>query len=440
MQDGTWLIVALPVPPGAATAATLVEDPSAAAPTEVLALWLAPLCRDGELALVRLPGDPIDARTDHAWIRVADGDLGPSPVPALGRGGTPTELPPVRAGSATAVLVASKNGAGSIGDTVRSAVGQADVYVVSDGSTDDTADVARAAGAVVLDLETNVGKPAALQCAVRHFGLTARYDTLAILDDDTVIEGDFLVRASRAMKEGTAIVVGKTATRWTDERKWNLWLGARAYAYWRYQATVRRGQSALNVMSCISGSNSLYRTELLDQVLVPDTPYIVDDTYWTLETHRRNLGRIVYEPGAVAWICDPTNLRDWYKQNLRWLWGTFQGVWGHRIGRRASVFDLTYVLMILDWVLFVVGLPLLLGFLVWSGWIDPVTFLGIHVAGYAAGVAIGAAVLGKWRLLVMVPGLIAADWIYRTVMVHALFKTFRQPRVESCRWDSPVRY
>ena len=54
--------------------------------------------------------------------------------------------------------------------------------------------------------------------------------------------------------------------------------------------------------ACISGSNSTYRTEVLREVLVADTPYIVDDTYWVLETHRRKLGRIRYGPRAWAWI------------------------------------------------------------------------------------------------------------------------------------------
>lgn len=77
---------------------------------------------------------------------------------------------PLARPASVAVLVASKNGASSIVDTVRSAASQADVYVVSDGSDDATAYEARAAGACVLELDTNVGKPSALRLAVDHFG------------------------------------------------------------------------------------------------------------------------------------------------------------------------------------------------------------------------------------------------------------------------------
>lgn len=42
-----------------------------------------------------------------------------------------------------------------------------DVVVVSDGSTDATADIARAGGAIVLDLACNMGVGAAMQAGVR---------------------------------------------------------------------------------------------------------------------------------------------------------------------------------------------------------------------------------------------------------------------------------
>jgi poly-beta-1,6-N-acetyl-D-glucosamine synthase len=338
------------------------------------------------------------------------------------------------------VLIASKDGERTIAETVRSAVDQADVYVVSDGSTDGTARVAAAAGAHVLELPTNVGKPAALYRAIKTLRLTSRYDALAILDDDTVIAPDFVAEAVGALAQGVAIVVGRTITRWPHARRWNVWVGSRAYAYWRYQVTIRRAQSALNALNCISGSNSVYRSTLLDQVLVEATPYIVDDTYWTLETHRRRLGRIVYAPAARAYIQDPTSFRAWYRQNLRWLWGTFQGIRGHRCGRQRSWFDAAYVLLMLDWLVYVLGggvaIALAAAGLLWS----PLWFLIGMPAGYFAWTIPAALCTRKWRLVVMTPFFIVVDWLYRVIFVHALVKTIRQPVVETCRWESPARY
>jgi biofilm PGA synthesis N-glycosyltransferase PgaC len=340
-----------------------------------------------------------------------------------------------------AVLIASKDGEKTIADSVRSAVGQASVFVVSDGSSDRTAEVAREAGAEVLALEANVGKPAALYRAITQLRLTSRYQTIAIIDDDTVIAPDFVAKAMEKLSYyGVAIAVGRTITRWSHANRWNVWLASRAYSYWRYQITYRRAQSALNILTCISGSNSVYRSSVLAQVLVEQTPYIVDDTYWTLETHRRKLGNIVYAPEARAHIQDPTSMRAWYKQNVRWLWGTFQGIRGHRCGRHRTLFDLTYGLQMADWILYVLSGPITIALIALGIWWNPMLIAILTAAGYFMWTIPAAIALGKWRLIPLTPFLLVVDWLYRVVFVHALVKTIRQPVVVSCIWESPPRY
>jgi poly-beta-1,6-N-acetyl-D-glucosamine synthase len=337
------------------------------------------------------------------------------------------------------VLIACRNGEGQIGTAVSLARAQAPVFVVSDGSTDATAQVARAAGAEVLELEENVGKPAAIARAFTHFRIESRFETVAVIDDDTRIDADFIRHGLRSMRAGVAIVVGKTVSDWTHQVRWNPWVAARAFSYWKYQLFIRRGQSALNVMTCISGSNSLYRTSLLAQVVSENTPYIVDDTYWTLETHRRKLGRIVYAPKARALIQDPTTGSDWYRQNLRWLWGTMQGIHGHKIGRKATLFDITYLGLIFDWIVYVLALPVML-VLAFALAGSPTRAALMYVGGYVLWAAIGAIALRRWRLVLMAPALIVVDWLQRVNFVHAFFKTIRQPRVERCAWSSPKRF
>ena len=339
-----------------------------------------------------------------------------------------------------ATLIASKDGESTIEATVASIREQCDVYVVSDGSADWTTQVAAVAGARVLELAENVGKPAAIYRAVKTWKLTERYEALVILDDDTVVAPDFVRQAIAQMRAGVGIVVGRTITQWGAERRWNVWLGLRTYAYWRHQLTIRRAQSAFNIMNCISGSNSVYRSSLLDQVLVEQTPYIVDDTYWTLETHRRKLGRIVYAPAAHAYIQDPTSFRAWYRQNLRWLWGTFQGIRGHRCGRSRSWFDAAYVLLMVDWMLYIVGGPIMLGFVGASLLWDLQWAIAAVVVGYFAWTIPAACLTKRWRLVPMTPAFIVIDWIYRVVFVHAIVKAIREPNVQSCRWESPARY
>ena len=296
-------------------------------------------------------------------------------------------------------------------------------------------------------LGANVGKPAALHRALHDpdfaedgGSLLDSYEHIAILDDDTTIAPDFIHRCVVRMRGAVAIVVGRTLSAWPAEHRWNVLVGNRMYAYWKFQAGTKRGQSIFNAVNCVAGSNSMYRSDLLRQVVRADTPYIVDDCFWTHETHRRGLGRIVYAPEAHAWVQDPTTLRDWAKQNTRWLWGTFQAMWGHGVLRRASWLDFWYFALVLDWFLYVVGAPALFLFLVLTGAGDWIVFLGVYVAGYIVWGALAALATGKWRLIVMAPTFVVIDVLYRAIFVYSIYKTIRQPTVTSCRWDSPARY
>lgn len=66
---------------------------------------------------------------------------------------------------------------------LRAAVPDADVVVVNDGSTDRTSDVARAAGALVIDLPINLGVGGAMRCGYTY-ALRHGYDATVQLDAD----------------------------------------------------------------------------------------------------------------------------------------------------------------------------------------------------------------------------------------------------------------
>jgi glycosyltransferase involved in cell wall biosynthesis len=69
-----------------------------------------------------------------------------------------------------AIIIPAYNETGMIGSTIQDIrkVSHADIIVVNDGSADHTADEARAAGAVVIDLPFNLGYGAALQTGFKY--------------------------------------------------------------------------------------------------------------------------------------------------------------------------------------------------------------------------------------------------------------------------------
>ena len=89
----------------------------------------------------------------------------------------PAHLPRVLA------LIPAHDEAPRIAAVVRGAAAHLPVLVVDDGSSDDTAEVARAAGAEVLQQRPNAGKGAALRAGLR-WALQVGYDGVITLDGD----------------------------------------------------------------------------------------------------------------------------------------------------------------------------------------------------------------------------------------------------------------
>jgi len=82
------------------------------------------------------------------------------------------------------VLIPAYNAAKSVGDVVRASKEIVrDVVVVNDGSRDDTASVARTAGAEVVDHPQNRGKGGALKTGFAH-AIKNGYDVVVTLDAD----------------------------------------------------------------------------------------------------------------------------------------------------------------------------------------------------------------------------------------------------------------
>jgi cellulose synthase/poly-beta-1,6-N-acetylglucosamine synthase-like glycosyltransferase len=195
----------------------------------------------------------------------------------------------------------------------------------------------------------------------------------------------------------------------------------------------------------------VFRADVFAQLIRNDAPYAIDDMFWLAEIVRQRLGRVDYVHKARSWTIDPHTLGDWYRQTVRWSWGQFQSIRGHRLGipvqrnaakrLRFSWFDMAYLALLLDWIPYMLEpliLPPLAYFL--RGLIDPLWFVAYYVAVSGAWVGVAAVALRKPRLVVLLPAVLALDLVYRLTMMHAFVKAIAQPRIATCQWDSPPRF
>ena len=111
--------------------------------------------------------------------------------------------------SRSCILVPAYDAARTVGDVVRGLLGSIDapVIVVDDGSTDATADVARAQGASAIVHARNLGKGAAIRTGLRE-ALRRCIDVAVVVDAD----GQHPVDSARAVLDGSddpaALVLG----------------------------------------------------------------------------------------------------------------------------------------------------------------------------------------------------------------------------------------
>ncbi len=109
------------------------------------------------------------------------------------------------------IVMPAKNEARAIGGVirgVRDAYPDAEILVVDDGSEDDTAAVARAAGATVLSHPISLGNGAAVKHGARH----ARGELIAFMDADGQHSGKDLKRLIERIESGFDMAIGARST------------------------------------------------------------------------------------------------------------------------------------------------------------------------------------------------------------------------------------
>ena len=229
------------------------------------------------------------------------------------------------------VLLPAKDECLGIGKTLRSilraGVPPCDVYVVDDGSSDGTGDIARLLQVNVLRNPKNIGKAHSIRQGALEFDLIAQYEYICLMDADTeVCEQYFEVVRKTFEEPGVAAVCGRAKS--TPHN----WLTAyRSLAYWMSHAIYKAGQSNMNVVTVAPGCASSFRAAAFAQ-LEWNSDTIVEDMDCTIQVHRKRLGKIVYQKDALVSTQDPRTLRDYAKQLYRWDTGTWQtgrkyGMW-----------------------------------------------------------------------------------------------------------------
>ncbi|MEO8464693.1 MAG: glycosyltransferase [Gammaproteobacteria bacterium] len=200
-----------------------------------------------------------------------------------------------------------------LSNLLRACGGRGEIVVVSDGSTDTTAEVARShasSGVRVMELPHNIGKAAALT----HGCSTATGDILIFADARQRWAADAVEKLIRNFSNAA---VGAVGGELVIERVGGLMAGVGLY--WRYEKWLRRTESRVHSTVGLSGAIAAVRRALFCSI-PPNT--VLDDVYWPLRVTMKGY-RVIHEDAAKAFD-RPSDARGEFRRKVRTLAGNFQ--------------------------------------------------------------------------------------------------------------------
>ncbi len=234
--------------------------------------------------------------------------------------------PEGEAGPPVSVLIPCFNEGPNLAETLQAALSLRwsdwEVIAINDGSSDDTGRQLEAWAAThrrlrVVHLARNQGKALALHAGA----LLARHELLVCIDGDALLDPHavgWLVRHFAA--DGRlAAVTGNPRIRNRSTLLGRLQVGE----FSMIVGLIKRAQSLLGGLFCVSGVIGCFRRTALHQVGYWDPSRLTEDIDITWRLQRAGW-RVRYEPHALVWILMPETLGGLWRQRRRWAEGGLQ--------------------------------------------------------------------------------------------------------------------
>lgn len=196
-----------------------------------------------------------------------------------------------------------------------------DVYVVADHCTDNTAQMARQAGAFAFERqgEERGGKGAAMSWLLKRIFETGKfYDAVVIFDADTQVDPNFFQIMSARLASGAKVIQGNHII----SNPYDGWFPALTWAMFLVDNRIQNlGRSNLGWSAKNMGDSICFRAELLREWGWGEG--LTEDYELRQKLLLRGI-KIVYEPAAKGYGEAAVNWAIARRQRERWLSGTYR--------------------------------------------------------------------------------------------------------------------
>ena len=232
-----------------------------------------------------------------------------------------------------------------------------DIYVIADNCTDDTAEIAKDAGANVMkrfDPEHKTKGHALNWFLKQKIEENADYDAFCVFDADNVVDRNFLKAMNKKLCQGEEIVQGyRDMKNPTDS-----WVSA-GYAifYWMMNKFYHLARYNLGLSPLINGTGFMVKFD----VIKPNgwqTITLTEDIEFSLINiaHGRKLG---WATDAIVYDEQPVGFKQSWSQRSRWSVGHLQCM-KHYTKDLANGVKEYKTLMNFDGLLYMMGIPMMI--------------------------------------------------------------------------------
>ena len=196
-----------------------------------------------------------------------------------------------------------------------------DIFVVADNCKDNTAQIARQAGAIVYERfnDNEKGKGFAMDWMFqRLFEMERQYDAVCVFDADNLVHPNFLREMNSRLCKGERLIQG-----YLDSKNPNdTWIsGVFSISFWVVNHVWHLAKYNIGLSSCLGGTGMCISTDILRRHGWGAT-CLTEDMEFTMKVLAKGV-RTTWAHDAIVYDEKPLTFKQSWNQRKRWAQGQF---------------------------------------------------------------------------------------------------------------------